>query len=155
MATDDVHWASVPGLRAAADRIEAEAGRVGRILSDLHTRTGNNLVNPETFGTDHGGAAFFTKWESDVSTWDEGVRGVVRTVSATGTGVGNMADAYDRTDKDTTQMAHGLGQSVGGGGTPGLGGTGGVSNVPPLTPPSTGGGGGTGGGNTGGGNTRR
>lgn len=150
MASDDVHWASVPGLRSAAIRIEAEGGRFARVFSDLYAKIGDVVVNPGTFGTDKSSRAFFTKWDSDFRNLDEGVRDAKERIVATAWGVDNVADAVDSSDKDTTDMADELDSFLKGGGTSGAGGGSHVPNIPPLTPPSTIGGGGSGSGNTGG-----
>jgi hypothetical protein len=146
--SDDVKWGSVPGLRNAAIRIEAEAGRFDRIVGNLYSKVNNTIVNPETFGDDKGGKEFFAKWDKDFRDWDTGVRAVSGSVKATAHGVDAMADAYEQTDKNTKLMADGLGNYVNGGGSGGGG-----SNIPPLpAPPNPGGN--NGGGNTGGHNVR-
>lgn len=151
MPSDEVNWASAPGLRNAAIRIEAEAGRFDRVVGNLYSKVNNTVVNPETFGDDKGGKEFFAKWDKDFRDWDTGVRAVSTSVKATAHGVGSMADAVDRTDKDTKLMADGLDNYVNGGS--GGGGGGGGSNIPPLpAPPNPSGGGGNtnpGGGNHG------
>jgi hypothetical protein len=150
MASEEVHWASAPGLRSAAIRVEAEGRRFATLVSDLYAKVGSSIVDPRTFGTDKGGGEFFAKWDSFVRDWDEGVRTVSTSILATSRGVNNMAQAVEATDRDTTRMAEDLNHYVaGGGGGGGNGGSPNAPHIPPLAPPNPGGNGG-GGGSTGG-----
>jgi hypothetical protein len=142
-------------LRAAAIRVEDQGRRFERAVGDLYARVNSIIVNPATFGSDKGGKEFFAKWDSYVREWDEGVRSVTGSVLATARGIDNMADAVDRTDKDTKHMADELDRFAAGGATPGVGGGSNLPNIPPLTAPPASGGSGSGGGHTGGTHGRR
>jgi hypothetical protein len=151
MASSEVHWANVEGLMEAAIRIEAQAGRFDRIIGNLYSQVNNSILNPDVFDP-----RTFAKWEGDVRDWDEGVRGVSRSIRATAGGVHNMARAFRVANEDTSNMADDLYRFINGGPASGSSGSGGLNNphIPPLTPPTTSGGGGGGGGNPGGSNGR-
>lgn len=153
MGGGDVNWVSVPGLRGAAARLEAEATRFDRVLSDFWVRVRDTPRDPSVFGDDSSGRQFYEKWNSDFGAWDEGVQSVGINIRMTARGVDAMADAYDSADKDTSRMADDMDRYFRDGVTPVSGGLGGpqITDIPPLTPPDGGGYGGSGG--SGGGGT--
>ncbi|MET9633966.1 hypothetical protein ABZX92_41590, partial [Lentzea sp. NPDC006480] len=143
MPSEPVNWASVEGLRRAADRIAQENHRFANVISALYAKA-NSLVNPETFGSDK----FFAQWRKNVGDWDMGVRDVNKSIEVTARGVDRMADAVHLTDEDTTNMAEGFGKA-GKDAAGRFGPGGGVAGIPPLPAPPAPGGGNNGGGDVG------
>lgn len=156
MPLDDVNWANVEGLRAAADRIETAGKKFSALFNDMNDKIGSMIVDPATFGDDKSGREFFAAWEPYVRRWHDGVRGVADNILVTATGVDDMASAVAQADKDTARMADDLYDNIANGTTPGNRATGagsGASGIPPLSPPPAPGSGG--GGNVGGGHGGR
>ncbi|GAA3687457.1 hypothetical protein C8D88_10822 [Lentzea atacamensis] len=141
MANDEVSWVDTLGLQRAADGLEAAAGRYRAILAKLPSLS--TLVDPNTFGDDHGAREFLAKWKKDVEDWYESAYRVADGITGASQGVLSMVRAYKAAAENAENLAEQFYNSTKGGPQPLNGNSGVETNLqhvpsPAPLPPTSG-----------------